>query len=134
VPLRGVCCPPDNADVKHHSNMHKPVVWFTSLSLALMLLLGVSETYARFTAESRGTSTAVAAATALGLDLRKFKGPSISGSHLWGTESFHWEALAADGSENRLSLLMSDERLCWSTVRSGEVQDHGCVVAKVTIQ
>ena len=99
--------------------------------LALLLLLGVSEIYARFTAESRGTSAAASAAKALGFDLRNFKGPTISGSHLWGTESFIWEALAADGSTNRLNLLMSDERLCWSTTRLSEVQDHGCVVAKV---
>ncbi len=67
--------------------MRKPVVWVTSLMLAFLLLLGASEIYARFTAESRGTSAAASAAKALGFDLRNFKGPTISGGNLWGTES-----------------------------------------------
>ena len=101
---------------------------------SLLLLLAASEIYARWTAELRGTNVAALPAAALGFDLRAFKGPVVVGSHFFGTESFHWEAAAADGSLNRLSLLMSDERFCWTTVRTGEIKNHGCVVAGASVQ
>jgi hypothetical protein len=114
--------------------MRKPVIWIVGLMSSLLLLCAVSEIHARWTAESRGTIVATPPAATLGFDLRTFKGPIVAGSHLFGTESFHWEAPAADGSLNRLNLLMSDERFCWTTVRMGEVKDRGCVVAGKSVQ
>lgn len=114
--------------------MHKPVLWVAGLMSSVFLLFAVSKIHAQWTAESHGTNVATLPAAALGFDLRAFKGPVIAGSHLFGTESFHWEAAAVDGSLNRLSLLMSDERLCWTTVRTGTVRNHGCVVARASVQ
>lgn len=114
--------------------MRKRVVWVTSLMFSLALLFAASGIHAWWTAESRGTRIATLPAAALGFDLRNFKGPAIAGSHLWGTETFHWEAIAADGSLNLLNLLMFDERLCWSTVPKGEVQNRGCVRVRASVQ
>jgi hypothetical protein len=101
---------------------------------SLLLLLAVSEAHLWLTAESRGMAMAKSSAQGLGFDLQAFDGPKISGNHLFGTETFVWEAGAADDTLNRLTLLVYDVRHCWSTVRTGEFKDHGCVVARASFQ
>jgi hypothetical protein len=78
----------------------------------------------------RAIEHAGSAAAGLGFDLAKVEPPHASGSSFWGTRSFHWEIPEKGGAVNRLTYLVNDERLCWSSIgRSGAV-DHGCVVVK----
>ena len=113
--------------------MRKSAIWIASLIFSLLLLLTVSEIHARWMAKSRGISIATLPAASLGFDLPAFKGPVVAGSHLLATESLHWEGLATGGALIRLTLIVSDERLCWSTVHMGEVKHHGCVVARAPV-
>lgn len=80
--------------------------------------------------EKQARLVAAPTAAALGFDLAKLPPASVSGSSLLGTKSFHWEAPARDGVVNRLSYLVEDEKLCWSSIRKSRSQDHGCVVVR----
>ena len=82
------------------------------------------------TGEKEAILAAGPAAMALGFDLAKLPSPFAAGSSIWGTKSFHWEASSGGGVVNRLSYLVSDERLCWTSQRQLSSQDHGCVEVK----
>lgn len=97
--------------------------------VVLVVLLAGVEFNASRTAPARAQEVAGPAAATLGLDLATFSGPAASGSHFFGTQSFHWERRGIETSD-RLSLLPSEERLCWSSGPAGSRRDHGCIVAK----
>lgn len=66
----------------------------------------------------------------LGFDPAKLGLPAASGSTVWGTRSFHWDIVGGVGEVNRLTYLVADSRLCWSSSSSSAVVDRGCVVVK----
>lgn len=68
------------------------------------------------------------AATSLGFRLTDSPDPAVSGSDMWGTRSFHWKFLGADGVTNLLAYLVADNTLCWTSVHGDSVTYHGCVV------
>jgi len=74
----------------------------------------------------------VAAPTAalLGFDLSQLPSPTAYGNSFWGTRSFHWEKLDADGHAHLLTYLIAEEKLCWSSVKNGLAVNHGCVVVE----
>ncbi len=68
------------------------------------------------------------AAASLGFRLAELPTPRVSGSDLWGTRSFHWEIAREDGVRHLLAYLVSDNALCWTSVRGDAATNHGCIV------
>jgi hypothetical protein len=78
----------------------------------------------------QAVARALPAIASLGFDPAKLGPPKVSGSTVWGTRSFRWEIVGRAGEVNRLTYLVADERLCWSSNKSSTLVDHGCVVVK----
>lgn len=102
-----------------------------AITVALVLALAIGLTTGDWGMDRKqAVQIAGAAATQLGFDLTKLPPPEVSGSSLWGTKSFHWASSKGD-TIHRLSYLVLDEALCWSSAAGRSSQDHGCVVVKL---
>lgn len=78
----------------------------------------------------QAVARAAPAVASLGFDPAMLGPPKVSGSTVWGTRSFYWDIVGRAGEVNRLTYLVADERLCWSSNKSSTFVDHGCVVVK----
>lgn len=101
---------------------------FVAVAIGVAVLT-TAEYLASQTAPDRAAELARPAAASLGVDLSAFSGPVATGSHFAGTQSFHWERESGVNTTERLSLLVSEDRLCWSSEVGGNHRDHGCIVA-----
>ena len=110
--------------------MRKAIVIAGGVVLVLFVGVGAVEYHAAVHAVTRAVVAATPAAQGLGFDLREFEGPTSTGSHFWGTESFHWERKGSQGEVELLQLLPADGQLCWSSLSHGTLRNHGCVRAE----
>jgi len=101
----------------------RPVVYIAFVAGAVVAVAAIGQR----SNLSRVDAIASLGATKLGLDIANFKGPTNTGSSVFGSDTYIWERSIKGQPVERLAYLQAEDRLCWSVSIGDGWKDNGCI-------